>query len=65
MLSILITILIMCLIFGLLWWVISLIPMPAPFGQVVRVVCALIFVIWLIYLLLPMAGGLGHPYPLR
>ena len=62
MISILVTILIMCLIFGVLWWVISLIPLPAPFGQIARVVCALIVVIWLIYLLLPLAGGgFGHP----
>jgi hypothetical protein len=58
MISLLVTILIMCLIFGLLWWVITLIPLPAPFAQVARVVCALIFVIWIIYLLLPMAS---HP----
>lgn len=58
MISILITILIMCLIFGLLWWVITLLPLPAPFGNVVRVIIAIIFCIWLIYLLLPLAG---HP----
>ena len=41
---------------------ITLIPLPAPFGNVVRVVCALIFVIILIYMLLPLAGGgFGHP----
>jgi hypothetical protein len=61
-LSLLITILIMCLIFGVIWWVITLIPLPAPFAQVARVVIALIFCIWLIYLLLPFAGV--H-YPLR
>jgi hypothetical protein len=64
MISILVTILVMCIIFGLLYWLISIIPLPAPFGQVARVVLAVIFVIWLIYLLLPLAGGLGfsHPY---
>lgn len=62
MLSILVTILVMCLIFGLIWWIISLIPLPAPFGQVARVVIAVIFVIYLIYMLLPLAGGgFGHP----
>jgi hypothetical protein len=63
MLSLLVTILVMCLIFGLIWWILSLIPLPAPFGQVARVVCAIIFVIWLLYLLLPFAGfhGFGGP----
>jgi hypothetical protein len=65
MLSLLVTILIMCLVFGLIWWILSLNPLPAPFGQVARVVVAVIFVIWLIYLLLGAVGGggfgLGHP----
>ena len=56
MLSVLVTILIMCLIFGLIWWVITLIPLPPPFAQVARVVIAVIFCIWIIYLLLPLAG---------
>ena len=62
MLSLLVTVLVMCIIFGLIWWILSLIPLPAPFGQVARVVVACIFAIWLIYLLLGMTGvGLGHP----
>ena len=60
MLSILISILVMCIIFGLLWWILSIIPLPAPFAQVARVVFAVIFCIWLIYLLVPYAG-FGHP----
>jgi hypothetical protein len=53
----------MCIIFGLIWWVITMIPLPAPFAQVARVVIAVIFIIWMIYLLLPLAGGgFGHPY---
>lgn len=56
MLSILITILVMCIIFGLIWWIISVIPLPAPFARVAQVVCVVIFCIWLIYLLLPLAG---------
>ena len=62
MLSLLITILVMCIIFSLIWWIFTLIPLPAPFGQVVRVVIAVIFVVWLLYLLVPLAGGgFGHP----
>jgi hypothetical protein len=65
MLSLLITILVMCIIFGLIWWIFTQIPLPAPFAQIARVVVVVIFCIWLIYLLLPLAGGLGggfnHP----
>lgn len=65
MISLLITILIMCLVFGVIWWIITLVPLPAPFAQVARVVIAVIFCIWLIYLILPLAGGVGHPVLLR
>lgn len=61
MLSLLVSILIGCIVFGLLWWILTLIPMPAPFAQVARVVFAVIFAIWLIYTLLGFAGGVAHP----
>jgi hypothetical protein len=61
MISLLVTVLVMCIIFGLLWWIVSVIPLPPPFAQVARVVVVVIFCLWLIYLLLPMAGGFGHP----
>jgi hypothetical protein len=63
MLSLLVTILIMCLVFGLIYWILSIVPLPSPFAQIARVVVAVIFAIWLIYLLLGVTGvGLGHPY---
>jgi len=65
MLSLLITILVMCIIFGLIWWILSIIPLPAPFGQIARVVVVVIFCIYLIYLLLSLTGtggGFGHPF---
>jgi hypothetical protein len=53
----------MCIIFGVIWWILTMIPLPPPFMQIARVVCAVIFLIWLIYLLIPLAGGgFGHPY---
>lgn len=58
MISVLITLLVMCLIFGIIWWILTLIPLPSPFLQVARVIVAVIFLIWLIYLLLPFAA---HP----
>jgi len=62
MISILVSILVVCIIFGLLWWIITMIPLPPPFAQVARVVFAVIFVIWLLYLLVPFAT-FGHPLP--
>lgn len=62
MLGILVTILVMCIIFGLIYWIFQQIPLPAPFGRIAQVVIVVIFCIWLIYLLLPLASGsLGHP----
>lgn len=60
LISLLITVLIMCLIFGLLWYATSLVP--APFGNIARIIIAVIMCIWLIYLLVPIAG---HPLLIR
>ena len=66
MVSLLITLLIICLIFSVAWWIISMIPFPQPLAwlaNVIKVVLALILLIWLISVLLPMAGGgFGHPF---
>ena len=58
MISLLLTILILCLVFGLIWWIVSLLPLPAPFGQVARVVVAILFLVIVLYELLPI---IGHP----
>ena len=58
MISVLITILVLCIVFGLLWWIVSLLPLPAPFGQVARVVVAVLFLIIILYEFLPL---IGHP----
>ena len=58
MISLLLTILILCLVFGLIWWIVSLLPLPAPFGQVARVVVAILFLVIVLYELLPL---IGHP----
>lgn len=64
MIGLLINLLILCLILGLVWWVIGLIPLPDPFGLIVRVVFAVICVIILIDMLLSLGGGAGllRPY---
>jgi len=59
MISVLVTILVLCLIAGLIWWILTLIPLPPPFAQVARMIVAVIFLIIVIYELLPLAGV--HP----
>jgi hypothetical protein len=56
MISLLVTVLVLCIIFGLVWWILTLIPLPAPFSRVAQVVVAVIFCIVLIYMLLPLIG---------
>jgi hypothetical protein len=50
--ALLIHILIIALILGLIWWVLTLIPLPDPFALILRVVFAIICVIIVINLLL-------------
>lgn len=49
----LVAVLIFGLIFSVLWWAISQVPLPSPFAQIARVILVLIVVIVLIDLLWP------------
>jgi|GEM_PF-437608 hypothetical protein len=61
MLSLLVTILVVCIVFSLIFWILSQLTLPAPFAQIARVVCVVLFCIWLLYILVPLAGGgFGH-----
>ena len=51
MLSLLISLLVLCLILGVVYWILSMIPIPPPFAWVVRVVFAIICLICLISIL--------------
>lgn len=56
-----IVVLIVC---GLLYWILTLIPLPAPFPQIIKVVVIVGVVLWLLSVFLPYAGfgGAGvHP----
>ena len=57
MVSVLLTLLILCLIFGLIYYVVTLIPLPQPFKNIAIVCVLVIFLIVLIEMLLPLAGG--------
>jgi len=64
MISLLINLLVICLIIGLGWWLLQVIPMPPPIKQVATVIFAVICVIILIYFLLGIvpAGGMRFGY---
>lgn len=59
--GLLIQILVLAIIFAVIFWILTLIPLPPPFGQIVRVVCAVIALIFLIYLLAGLAGCSTDP----
>lgn len=59
MINLLITLLVLVLIFGIIWWIFtSLIPLPAPFAKVAQVIIALIFVLLLLGIFF---GGVDLP----
>lgn len=50
------------IIFGLLYWIVGMIPIPDPFKRIAMVVIVVVFCIWLIYFLFGLAGaGFGFP----
>jgi len=49
------------LVLGLIWWIITLIPLPPPFPMIARVVLTVIAVIILLDLLLSIGGTGWRP----
>lgn len=62
MIELLITIIIFCVVAGLLWWLVSMLPLPAPFPMVIQVCVILIFILLLLGLVF---GGIDLPLRLR
>ena len=58
MIDVLVWLLVLVLVAGVIWYVISLLPLPHPFGLIAQLILALILVLLLVSVLL---GGL----PLR
>lgn len=48
MLSLLLTLLIVCLVVGVFYWIVTLLPLPAPAKQVAMVICAIILLVWML-----------------
>lgn len=59
MISVLITLLVLCLIAGIIWWALGLIPLPPMARNIVGVVFAIILLLWLLQAL-PLGVGI-HP----
>ena len=57
MISLLITLLVFILVAGILWYIITLLPLPHPFGLIAQLVLLIIFVLVLLSYLLPYAHG--------
>ena len=62
MLGTLIYLLVVCVVIGLVWWVVDYLPVPEPLNKLIKVVSIVIGVIIIIYALLGLAGmGGGVP----
>jgi hypothetical protein len=66
MIVVLVHIIIALVVLGLLYWLLTLIPLPAPFPRIIQVVVIIIAVLYLLSVLLPYAGvGWGGAGPCR
>ncbi len=59
MITLLVNLLVLVLVIGLIWWLLTQLPLPEPFGQAARIIFAVIAVIMVIYLLVGLPGEAG------
>jgi len=50
--SIIVSLIAYLVVFGLIWWLVSMLPLPAPVGKIVQI----LFIILLILIILSFAG---------
>ena len=66
MISMLFSLLVMLLICGVVWYVISMLPLPEPFGTIAKVIVLLVFVLVLLdFLFGATAAPFFHPAMVR
>ena len=58
MISLLISLIVVCLVVGVVFWLLTLLPVPQPFLNVIKVCVVLIFLIYI----LSMFAGYTHPF---
>lgn len=56
MIQTLIYLLVVCVVIGLVWWVVDYLPVPEPLNKLIKVVSIVIGVIVIIYALLGLTG---------
>ena len=62
MLTTLVYVLVVCIVIGLVWWVVDFVPVPEPLNRMVKMIAIVFGVIIIIYALLSLAGiGGGLP----
>lgn len=62
MLSLLVTLLVVCIVLALAWYVITtLLPLPEPLGKIVQVAFVVVGVIVVCWFLLALAGQVPQP----
>lgn len=54
MIELLITLLVVVIVFGIIWYAITLIPLPHPFAVIAQLVLLAILLLVLLYALLPL-----------
>lgn len=59
LIHILVYLLVICLVIGLIWYVIGAIPVPDPLGRIIKIVVMVLACIVVILTLLQFAGGMG------
>jgi len=65
MLHTLIYLLVVCVVIGLVWWVVDYLPVPEPLNKLIKVVSIVIGVIVIIYALLGLAGIADGGLPIK
>lgn len=62
MIGTLVYVLVVCIVIGLVWWIVDFVPVPAPLNRMVKMISVVVGVIIVIYALLSLVGiGGGLP----
>lgn len=56
MIHTLITLLVICIVVGIVWWLVDFVPVPEPLNKLIKVVAIVVAAIAIIYALLGLAG---------
>lgn len=62
MIALLINFIVLCVVFGLIYWVVLQLPLPKPFPKLIRIAVIVVFVLLLISVFF---GGVQLPFNLR